>query len=196
MTTLEFQSTARFDTVRMFRSLNVPPMLEVVKFKGRRSQATRTLLTMGLIVLSAVRSLAQIPDIEAKETPLHWAAQHGLYSIAERLMGNGAAVSAADHFGRTPLHLAVPYADVVALLLDSGARPNAPDMFGRTPLHAALQYPATVALLIDAGADITATDFMGDTALERTLRYGTRSRNLAVIDLLLAAGAGAPQKDR
>lgn len=149
-------------------------------------------LAGGCGVLAAQR----IPAVEAEETPLHWAAEHGLYSIAERLMENGAVVSAPDEFGRTPLHFAVPYPDVVALLLRSGAEPDAPDMFGRTPLHAALPYPETVVLLLDAGADITARDFLGKTPLERTLRYGTRSRNLEVIDLLLGAGAGAPQSAR
>jgi ankyrin repeat protein len=134
-----------------------------------------------------------IPNLEAEETPLHWAAEHGLYSIAEQLIANGARADAPDQFGRTPLHRAVAYADLVVLLLDSGAGANTADMFGRTPLHAALQYPVTVALLLEAGADISAEDFMGDTPLERTLRYGTRSRNLEVINLLLGAGAGAPR---
>jgi len=53
-----------------------------------------------------------------------------------------------------------------------------------------------VRILIDAGADVHARDFLGDTPLDRTLRYGTRSRNLVVINLLLDAGAGAPQRAR
>jgi len=141
-------------------------------------------------------SAQNFPDLDAEETPLHWAAEHGLYSITEQLIANGALADAPDQFGRTPLHLAVPYGDLVALLLGSGANVNTADMFGRTPLHAALPYQGTVAMLLDAGADIAAEDFLGDTALERTLRYGTRSRNLEVINLLLAAGAGAPRKDR
>ena len=149
---------------------------------------------MGLLTLGGALFAQNMPDLEAEETPLHWAAEHGLYSIAERLIENGAAADAPDQFGRTPLHRAVPSTDLVRLLLDSGARANAEDMFGRTPLHAALQYPATVAILIQAGADISAEDFMGDTPLERTLRYGTRSRNLDVINLLLSAGAGAPRR--
>ena len=154
-------------------------------------------LIAGLLVMSAGSLRAQsLPDLEAEETPLHWAAEHGLYSITEQLMTNGAPADAPDQFGRTPLHRAVPYTDVVLLLLDSGADVNAADMFGRTPLHAALPYPRTVAILLDAGADVTAEDFLGDTPFERTLRYGTRSRNLEVIDLLLAAGAGAPRNSR
>lgn len=151
--------------------------------------------TLLVMTVSPIRA-QNLPDLEAEQTPLHWAVEHGLYSITERLIGNGALAGAPDQFGRTPLHLAVPFADVVLLLIDSGANVNTADIFGRTPLHAALPYPGTVAILLNAGADVTAEDFLGDTPLERTLRYGTRSRNLEVIDLLLAAGAGAPRKSR
>ena len=134
-----------------------------------------------------------IPGIEAEETPLHWAAEHGLLSIAQSLIDNGAQVNAPDQFGRLPIHRAVSHPAMMALLLDAGADVNAADIFNRTPLHEALQYPESVVLLIDYGADITAEDFLGDTPLERTLRYGTRRRNLMVIELLIAAGAGAPK---
>jgi ankyrin repeat protein len=82
----------------------------------------------------------------------------------------------------------------VALLIDQGADVNAADIFGRTPLHMALQFPESVVLLIDSGSKVTAEDFLGDTPLERTLRYGTSARNIQVIQLLIAAGAGAPKK--
>lgn len=151
----------------------------------------------GLLVVSVGALGAQsLPDLEAEETPLHWAAEHGLYSISEQLITNGASADAPDQFGRTPLHRAVPYTDIVLLLLGSGANVDTADMFGRTPLHTALPYPRTVAILLDAGADIATEDFLGDTPLERTLKYGTRSRNLEVIDLLLAAGAGALRNSR
>ncbi len=148
-----------------------------------------------LLIMTRALPAQEIPDVEAEETPLHWAAEHGLYTIAQKLIENGADVDAPDQFGRRPLHRAVPYVDLVTLLIDSGADVDRPDMFGRTPLHWALTYPDTVDLLIRSGADITAEDFLGDTPLERTLRYGTRSRNLTVIDLLLAAGAGAPTRN-
>ena len=137
-------------------------------------------------------SAQSIPRLGSKATPLHWAAERGLYAIAEQLISNGALAGAPDQFGRTPLHLAVPYKDVVMLLLGAGANVNAADMFGRTPLHLSLRYPATVAVLLDSGADVTAEDFLRKTPLDRALRYGTRSVNLTVIDLLLAAGSGAP----
>lgn len=147
-----------------------------------------------LILLAAFGTIVRaqpIPPIDAEETPLHWAAGHGLTGIASRLIENGADLNAVDEFGRSALHYAVAFPDMVSLLIDAGIDINAADIFGRTPLHAALQYPDTVSLLIAAGADIFATDYMGDTPLERTLRYGTRQRNLTVINMLLDAGAGA-----
>jgi ankyrin repeat protein len=131
-----------------------------------------------------------IPDLDSSETPLHWAAQHGLVGIAEGLLENGADIDAQDLFGRTPLHKAVRDAEMVAFLIAQGADVNVTDVFGRTPLHQAVSYPESVVLLIDFGASINAEDFMGHTPLERAMRLGTGSRNLSVIQLLVAAGAG------
>ncbi|MFW5689583.1 MAG: ankyrin repeat domain-containing protein [Spirochaetota bacterium] len=148
-----------------------------------------------LLVTSSPAPQAQpIPDVDAESTPLHWAAENALLTIAERLIENGALVSATDQFGRTPLHRAVASPAMVALLLRSGANVDVADVFGRTPLHEALPYPESVVLLIDSGADLSARDFLGNTPLDRSLRYGTGSRNLMVIELLIAAGAGAPSE--
>lgn len=163
---------------------------------GRRTARALALVGLVLAHLALLSSVVAqpIPDVESESTPLHWAAENGLLRIAESLIANGALVSAPDQFGRTPLHRAVRYPGMVALLLRSGAAVNAADVFGRTPLHEALPYPESVVLLIDSGADITARDFLGNTPLERTLRYGTGSRNRQVIELLIAAGAGAPSQ--
>jgi ankyrin repeat protein len=144
-----------------------------------------------IVVAAPVIRSQQIQRLDHEETPLHWAAEHGMTGIAQRLIANGAEVDALDHFGRTPLHLGVAYADIVQLLIDEGADVDAVDLFLRTPLHRALQYPDSVAVLLANGADIDAQDYLGDTPLERTLRYGTRRRNLVVIDMLLSAGAAA-----
>lgn len=160
------------------------------------SRAARPILylcaALVLVVAGTYASAQTIPDINAEETPLHWAARNGLLDIARGLVDNGALVSAPDQFGRTPLHRAVASPSMVAFLISRGANVNAADVFERTPLHEALPYPESVVLLLDAGADITARDFLGNTPLERTLRYGTGSRNRQVIELLIAAGAGAP----
>jgi len=154
------------------------------------------LVALTLVVAGTLASAQPIPDIDAEETPLHWAAHNGLLDIARGLVNNGAIVSAPDQFGRTPLHRAVASPSMVAFLIRAGADVNAADVFGRTPLHEALPYAESVVLLLEAGADIAARDFHGNTPLERTLRYGTGSRNRQVIELLIAAGAGAPGDER
>lgn len=155
---------------------------------------TRVPLVLGLVATVAAGLSAQnLPPLDAEKTPLHWAAEHGLYSVAEQLIKNGAVVDAPDEFGRTPLFLAVAYPDIVTLLLSSGASVNTSDIFGRTPLHVALLFPATVSLLLDAGASVQAEDFLGHTPLERATRFTPGWRSLDVITLLLAAGAGAPR---
>jgi ankyrin repeat protein len=154
----------------------------------------RRLITalLSLVLIAGVVFAQTIPPLTAETTPLHWAAENGLVDIAEGLLENGALVDAVDPFGRTPLHVSVRHPAMVAFLIRSGADVNVADIFGRTPLHEALTYSESVVLLIDSGADVFAEDFMGHTPLERTLSYGTLSRNLTVIQLLIGAGAGAP----
>jgi ankyrin repeat protein len=159
---------------------------------------SRTLFALAALLLFAGAELANaqpIPDLDNAETPLHWAAENGLTGIAEDLIANGAVVSAPDQFGRTPLHLAVRSTAMLELLIQAGASVNVQDIFGRTPLHHALPHPESVEVLLAAGASVTTEDFIGNTPLERTLRFGTGSRNLRVVEMLIAAGAGAPREE-
>lgn len=158
----------------------------------RRQQCRRFLTVVALVILFAGSAAAIEVSADSWQTPLHWAAENGLPQMVGRLIENGADVDASDQFGRRPLHLAVESPEVVTLLLDAGAEIDAVDVFGRTPLHMALQIPETVRVLLEAGASITIRDFLGRTPLQRTLSFGTSQRNLAVITLLLDAGAGAP----
>ncbi len=151
-----------------------------------------TVLVVSLVLASSLEA-QRVPPVEATPTPLHWAAENGLLGIASGLIANGALVNAPDQFGRTPLHLAARSTPMIELLLEAGADVNATDIFARTPLHEALPYPESVRILLEGGADIGARDAFGHTPLERTLRYGTGSRNLKVIELLIASGAGAPR---
>lgn len=152
----------------------------------------RTLLAFVALMATTALSAQTIPPLSAESTPLHWAAENGLIGIAEGLLENGALIDAVDQFGRTPLHRAARHPAMVAFLIRRGANVNVADVFGRTPLHEALPYTESVVLLIDSGANVFAEDFMGKTPLERTLSFGTLSRNLTVIELLIGAGAGAP----
>ncbi len=154
----------------------------------------RLLAVVAILLASALSGSSQtIPPLDAEATPLHWAAEEGLLSIATGLVANGALVGAPDQFGRTPLHKAVRHSFMVEFLLAQGADPDVQDLFGSTPLHVALQYPESVRLLLAAGASVTVEDAVGRTPLERSIFYGTSRRNQSVIEQLIAAGAGAPR---
>jgi hypothetical protein len=61
----------------------------------------------------------------------------------------------SDQFGRTPLHFAGHYPEIVNALLRKGANPNAVDSWGDTPLLNAVKAPniESVKLLLAAGAN-------------------------------------------
>lgn len=114
----------------------------------------------------AVHTFEPIPREHGEELwlPLHHAAYHGQYTIAELLLDHGAQPDARTRF-RTPfharstaLHLAARggYTDVVELLLDRGAEVDLIDALSRTPLSRAARYgrPKIVKLLADAGANL------------------------------------------
>lgn len=151
------------------------------------------LLALSLLLVASIVGSQTIPPIDAETTPLHWAAEEGLISIARGLLGNGALINALDQFGRTPLHRAVRHDDMVAFLLEQGANPDVQDFFGYTPLHRALPYPESVGLLLAYGASISVEDFLGRTPLEASIRLGNSPRNRSVVEQLIAAGAGAPR---
>jgi ankyrin repeat protein len=125
------------------------------------------------------------------KTALHWAAANGHVSIVRQLIDNGADVNAKDVLGRTPLHLGVHHPQVVRVLIQSGANVNARDFLQNTPLHRGLRDPDVVDALIQAGANVTATNTSGNTPLDIAIRQGNARRNLAVVERLIEAGAGA-----
>ena len=85
----------------------------------------------------------------------------------EQLLAAGAAVSAADQEGRTPLHVAAAASDnAVLLLLAAGASVSAIDKDGRTPLHvAAAESRAAARYMLADDASAVATDNEGRTPL-------------------------------
>ena len=93
-------------------------------------------------------------------TALDVAATHGHEAVARLLIGKGAAVSAKDNGGITPLHWAASrgHEAVVWLLLEHRAEVSVKDDHGVTPLHSAASYgfEAVVGLLLEHGADLSA----------------------------------------
>jgi len=79
-------------------------------------------------------------------------------------------LSARDHEGKSPLHVAVDRRDkeTVSLLVGRGAEVSPIDRCGCTPLHYAAQrnYGRVTKILIDGGADVTFRDMTGRTARE------------------------------
>jgi ankyrin repeat protein len=124
-------------------------------------------------------------------TALHWAAHHDDLAAAELLIRSGAAVSAANRTGATPMRLAAinGSAAMVRLLLDAGADPNAPlTDDGDTALMMAARTGLTepVELLIERGADVDAVESWGGTT---ALMWAIAEHHPHVVDVLIRAGA-------
>lgn len=100
---------------------------------------------------------------QLEETPLHHAADNGLWELAEMLIRRGADVNVQQSDGDTPLHHAAFRGDerMVGLLLSFGADCNRQNyLFGQTPLHYASDcgYAACVLLMLDKQADALLMD--------------------------------------
>jgi hypothetical protein len=106
----------------------------------------------------------------------------------------GFGADAKDRRGTPALVLAVPYPNILKLLLDSGARPDASNPFGETALiHASVAGVAeTVRLLLAAGADPSAGSRDGTTPL----MLASESGDLEIVEALIKAGADVNARNR
>lgn len=132
------------------------------------------------------------------DTPLYIAALCNSNKVAALLIDNGATINATFWCDETLLHAAARSNSdkVAALLIDKGAIIDAKSWTNNTPLHeATIHNAAEVAvLLIDRGADKEARNVHGNTPLdiaagERSITGNRQKSNLALVDILLAAGA-------
>ncbi len=111
------------------------------------------------------------------------------WSVAERIIAQGADVHAKDNFGMTPLHTAVRAGrrNVVGLLVANGADINAKSNLGHTPLFLAVAEgrKAIAEWLIDKGANVNTKDKFDMTPLHSAAHTGRTE----MVELLIAKGA-------
>ena len=142
------------------------------------------LALIALLALNAQPSKA-ISPAEALANAIYY----GNIIKINKLIKEGADVSAKDNAGNTPLRRAVYYnkANVIKALIDAGADVNAKDNSGNTPLHRAAYRNNTdvIKTLIDAGANVNATDNAGQMPLHHATYYNKAD----VIKALIDAGA-------
>ena len=124
--------------------------------------------------------------------PLHYAAFHGYYRVAEWLITTCSQHinDGSGYESSTPLHFASRGGrfTVVQLLLTHHADVDARDMDGWTPLHHASLNgcPKVIRLLLEHGADVNFESIHSDTAL---LFLSECSGNLEAAQVLLEYGA-------
>lgn len=108
------------------------------------------------------------------QSPLHIAANYGLYDIAKKLLRKGLKVNDKDNGGNTALMYAsaAPYKNMVDLLINSGANIEDKNNQGETPLLIAARTgnTETVKNLIDNGANKNATDNNGNNAVMKAVQ--------------------------
>ena len=111
-------------------------------------------------------------------------------------LGEGAAASAREIDGTTPLHYAAHIGDarLIAALLKAKADPNARNEFGSLPLAEAATTgnAEAIRLLLKAGAEVEAANPEGQTALMLAARAG----KVDAARLLIKAGAKVNARER
>jgi ankyrin repeat protein len=157
----------------------------------------------------AVAEAPLVVDEEGTPLLLH-AAQALDVGIVGDLLDRGANVAVTDRFGETALHRVADLrrtdgpraASVAALLIERGALVDAVNRDRVTPLHQAVRARnlAVAEVLLDRGANPNAADKRGSTPLHRACSSTGAGNTAGVdptpfIDLLLARGADAAQKD-
>ena len=106
---------------------------------------------------------ADINEVTAQWTPLHYAAWYGHTRILHLLLQWGGDLFAVDKNKVAPIHLAAQqgHTDIVVLLLTHGVDPDIADKNGWTPLHYAAWYDqeevAEALLKQDASVDVVTT---------------------------------------
>ena len=143
-------------------------------------------------------------------TPLHVACQDSNRYAVAALLRRGADITAQDHGGDSPLHLAVASKGVVGILLRAGAHAGAVNADGSTALHLACsnRSSAVAAALVEHDpALVNARNLNGETPLHAAAAAAEeegpvarwRARDCAqaptIVDMLLRGGADESLED-
>lgn len=151
------------------------------------AEVIRTLLDRGV----TVNELRE----ENGATPLHFAAVGEFKSAVLDLLVNTCAcdVNARDSLGNSSAHLSAMYGDVLQLqwLLGNGADVDAVSDHGLTLLHCACNASSDLCVLLSlaAGVDVHARATNGDTAADVAASPPKFHVQMAIVHLLVAAGA-------
>jgi ankyrin repeat protein len=136
--------------------------------------------------------------LNARATPLHYAAFCGMHDVAEYLILEHSRDVNVCGFDKkeTPLHVAsrCRHKDVAQLLLGNGADTRAQDDDVCTPLHRASEdgHVEVARVLLEHGADTEASDYRKRTPLLLASEYGY----VEVVRVLLDHGADTEARDQ
>ena len=141
-------------------------------------------------------TILNLPDSQASQTALHYAAIQNASAVARLLIAAGASLNVKDVRGQTPLHCAAEKASMFAAkaLIDAGAEVNAHNKdLAWTPLHHVAEHdaPEIAAMLVDAGANVNALDKYRETPLH----VGSKHGSAWVVKILLDACADEDAMD-
>ncbi|MGI9399739.1 MAG: ankyrin repeat domain-containing protein [Rhizobiaceae bacterium] len=143
---------------------------------------------------------ADIDEMHAVGTALHWAALNGHADVAAVLATRGANLDAKSDLLGSPLHAAAnrDHADVVLVLLEGGAGVDIRDKNNKTPLHIAAKTGSVkvAVILIDKGADVNAVTVghagnrykLGE---QTPLHIALQGGHSEIVDVLKSAGSVA-----
>jgi ankyrin repeat protein len=147
--------------------------------------------------LMALQAGADVNHMHSRvgQSALHCAAINGHEALAQRLLGAGADIKAADYEGNSCLHIAAAQGsnEILRILLNAGAKVSAKNQAGYTALQLA-QNAQTIDVLKGAGAKMP--KFPNDLLKKNDLliEYAQKGATGGVL-MALQAGADVNHKD-